>query len=46
MAYKRTEEYDASVTNALIEHYRESLALLGENPDREGLLNTDRKSVV
>jgi GTP cyclohydrolase I len=40
MAYKRTEEYDASVTNALIEHYRESLALLGENPDREGLLNT------
>jgi GTP cyclohydrolase I len=40
MAYKRTEEYDASVTSALIEHYRESLALLGENPDREGLLNT------
>jgi GTP cyclohydrolase I len=40
MAYKRTEEYDASVTNALIEHYRASLALLGENPDREGLLNT------
>ena len=40
MAYKRTEEYDASVTSALTEHYRESLSLLGENPDREGLLNT------
>lgn len=40
MAYTRTENYDASVTSALTEHYRESLALLGENPDREGLLNT------
>jgi len=40
MAYSRTEHYDQAVTTALTEHYRETLALLGENPDREGLLNT------
>jgi GTP cyclohydrolase I len=40
MAYTRTEHYDQAVTTALTEHYRETLALLGENPDREGLLNT------
>jgi GTP cyclohydrolase I len=40
MAYTRTEHYDQAVTAALTEHYRESLALLGENPDREGLLST------
>jgi GTP cyclohydrolase I len=40
MAYTRTEHYDQAVTSALTEHYRETLALLGENPDREGLLNT------
>jgi GTP cyclohydrolase I len=40
MAYTRTEHYDQAVTTALTEHYRETLQLLGENPDREGLLNT------
>ncbi|MCF8341926.1 MAG: GTP cyclohydrolase I FolE [Chitinophagaceae bacterium] len=40
MAYTRTEHYDQAVTTALTEHYRETLSLLGENPDREGLLNT------
>ena len=40
MAYTRTEHYDQAVTTALTEHYRETLSLLGENPNREGLLNT------
>ena len=43
MAYKKTEQYDESVSQSLIEHYREVLGLLGENPDREGLLKTPER---
>ena len=40
MAYKKSEEYDPQVTEELAKHYYEILRLLGEDPDREGLLKT------
>lgn len=40
MAYTKQESYDEQVTEALAGHYRSALGLLGENPDREGLLKT------
>ena len=43
MAYKRTEQYEDKITSGLIENYKESLALLGENPEREGLLKTPER---
>ena len=38
--YQRIEKYDDQVTNDLANHYKESLRLLGEDPDREGLMQT------
>lgn len=43
MAYTKVEQYDDKVTSGLIEHYRESIGLLGEDPDREGLLKTPER---
>jgi GTP cyclohydrolase I len=43
MSYKKTEQYEDKITSGLIENYRETLALLGENPDREGLLKTPER---
>src|SRR5688500_16172071 len=43
MAYKKVEQYEDKITSGLIENYRESLALLGEDPDREGLLKTPER---
>src|SRR5438067_11158921 len=43
MAYKRTEQFEDKITSGLIENYRETLALLGENPNREGLLKTPER---
>jgi len=40
LSYERFEEYDPEVLDALSMHYREILRLIGENPDREGLLKT------
>jgi len=40
MNYEKVEEYDAATTEQLSHHYREILRLIGENPDREGLLKT------
>ena len=40
MSYKKTEEFDPAITAELADHYRESLRLLGENPEREGLALT------
>ena len=43
MAYKKTEEYDETVTTGLIKNYRDNIQLLGEDPDREGLQKTPER---
>ncbi len=43
MAYRRTEQYDESTTNGLIKSYKEAIGLLGEDPEREGLLKTPER---
>jgi GTP cyclohydrolase I len=43
MAYKKTEQYEDKITSSLIENYKETLGLLGENPEREGLLKTPER---
>ena len=43
MAYKKIEQYDEKTTLGLIETYRNTLKLLGEDPDREGLEKTPER---
>ncbi len=43
MAYKKTEQYEEKITSKLVENYRESLTLLGEDAEREGLLKTPER---
>src|SRR6185437_6820878 len=43
MAYKRIEQYDEEVTKSLMKNYREAIGLIGEDPDREGLLKTPER---
>lgn len=43
MAYKKTEEFDEAITSGLSRAYRESIGLLGEDPDREGLQKTPER---
>jgi GTP cyclohydrolase I len=43
MGYKKFEQYEEKTTAELTENYRKCLGLLGENPDREGLLRTPER---
>jgi GTP cyclohydrolase I len=43
MAYKKVEIYDEEITQSLIKNYRDSLGLLGEDPNREGLEKTPER---
>ncbi len=43
MGYKKEEQYDNDVTEAISNHYNDILGKLGENPDREGLLKTPER---
>jgi GTP cyclohydrolase IA len=43
MAYKKVESYDEETTQGLVTHYKENLRLLGEDPEREGLLKTPER---
>ena len=40
LSYEKFEDYNADTVEKLSFHYREILKLIGENPDREGLLKT------
>ncbi len=41
--YRKVELYDEQKTEALGQHYHSILKLIGENPDREGLLKTPER---
>jgi GTP cyclohydrolase IA len=43
MAYRKLEEFDESVTSQLVQHYANTLKLLGEDPEREGLVKTPER---
>ena len=43
MAYKKIEQYDEPVTTGLAAHYTKALELLGEDPQREGLIKTPER---
>ena len=43
MSYKKEEIYDAGVTAEIAAHYKEILRLLGEDPEREGLVKTPER---
>lgn len=43
MAYKKTETYDSAATEQIAQHVEAILALLGENPEREGLVKTPQR---
>lgn len=43
MSYQKKEEYKQHVTEGLTENYRNILKLLGEDPQREGLLKTPER---
>ncbi len=41
--YRKEEHYNPQVTEKLMEHYKAILGLLGEDPEREGLLKTPER---
>lgn len=43
MAYRKVEEYDENVTEGLKKAYKESISLIGEDPEREGLVKTPER---
>ena len=43
MGYEKKEQYDDAVTLSLAKNYKESIRLLGEDAEREGLLKTPER---
>lgn len=43
MAYKKIDHYDEEVTHGLMKNYKESISLLGEDAEREGLIKTPER---
>ncbi len=43
MAYKKVEQYDDDVTSSLMKNYKDSIRLLGEDAEREGLQKTPER---
>ena len=43
MSYKKIEHYDTDVTLAIAKNYKDTIALLGEDPEREGLQKTPER---
>lgn len=44
MAYQKIDQYDDDITEKLIHHYRSIIEIVGENPNREGLLKTPERA--
>jgi GTP cyclohydrolase I len=43
MAYKKSEHFEEEITSGLMENYRNTIQLLGEDPEREGLQKTPER---
>ena len=43
MAYRRIDQYDTETTDQIALHVKEILRLIGENPEREGLVKTPER---
>ena len=43
MAYKKVEQYEDRITSQLIDNYKQTISLIGEDPNREGLLKTPER---
>ena len=43
MAYKKNEQYDEDITKGLMDSYKKTIELLGEDPIREGLQKTPER---
>jgi GTP cyclohydrolase IA len=43
MGYKKIDQYDEDATAELFKNYKNTLSLLGEDPEREGLLKTPQR---
>lgn len=43
LGYQKIDKYDMKCVDQLAQHYKEILKLLGENPDREGLLRSPER---
>ena len=43
MGYKKVEQYDEEITQGLSKTYREAIRLIGEDPEREGLIKTPER---
>ncbi|MEP6615852.1 MAG: GTP cyclohydrolase I FolE [Ginsengibacter sp.] len=43
MAYQKIDQYNDEVTESLAKNYRSAIELLGEDPQREGLLKTPER---
>ena len=42
--YKKIDEYDVAATEKIAKHYRETLKLLGEDIEREGIIKTPERA--
>ena len=43
MAYRKIDQYDEETTSGLMKNYKSTLALLGEDAEREGLIKTPER---